>query len=88
MDPLLFDLVAVLVTTGMRRGEPLALKVKDVSSGWFFIPEAKTEAGVRRVPVPMVLKPGLKKIMKGKRPEDHLFVERSGANGPAPRLTL
>jgi integrase len=75
----LFDVAAMLVSTGMRRGEPFSLKVKDVSAGWFFIPEAKTEAGVRRVPVPDLLKAGLKRIMKGKRPEDFLFVEGGNA---------
>jgi integrase len=84
MGLLLFDVVAMLVTTGMRRGEPLALKVKDVSAGWFFIPEAKTEAGVRRVPAPALLKLALRRIMKGKDPDDFLFVERSEAKGQKP----
>lgn len=81
MGQLLFDVSAMLVTTGMRRGEPFSLKVKDVNAGWFFIPEAKTEAGVRRVPVPNILKAGLKRIMKGKGSEDFLFVEESEAKG-------
>ena len=57
MGQLLFDVSAMVVTTGMRRGEPFTLKVKHVSAGWFFIPEAKTEAGVRRVPIPTLLRP-------------------------------
>jgi integrase len=80
----LFDVAAMLVSTGMRRGEPFSLKVKNVSAGWFFIPEAKTEAGVRRIPVPDLLKPGLKRIMKGKSPDDFLFLEGGHAKSQKP----
>jgi integrase len=74
----------MVVVTGMRRGEPFSLKAKDVSASWFFIPEAKTEAGVRRVPVPALLRPGLKRILKGKDPGDFLFEEGSEAKGQKP----
>ena len=84
MKQLLFDISAIAVTTGMRRGEPFKLKAKDVSPDWFFLPDSKSEAGVRRMPVPSLLKPGIKRILNGKGPEDFLFVEGSEAKGHKP----
>ena len=84
MGQLLFDISTICLTMGMRRGEPFKLKVKDVNGDWFFLPDSKSEAGVRRMPVPALLKPGLQRILKGKGPEDLLFDDRSKAKGQKP----
>jgi integrase len=84
MRQLLFDISAICVTMGMRRGEPFKLKVKDVDGNWFFLPDSKSPAGVRRMPIPPLLQPGLKRILKGKGPEDFLFDDRCKAKGQKP----
>lgn len=59
----------LMLYAGLRRGEALALKYDDIKDGWVTVSQAvrfngnapiltdpKTEAGKRRVPIPMVIK--------------------------------
>lgn len=50
-DPELADLMRVAALSGMRIEEIYRLRVADCSGGWFTISQAKTRAGIRRVPI-------------------------------------
>lgn len=56
---MLGPLVALAMHTGARREDICALRVDavDLDNGWFDVHEAKTEAGVRRVPIHSVIAP-------------------------------
>lgn len=75
----LFDICATLVTTGLRRGEPFLTQVKHVSADWINVPEGKTDAAVRRVPIAKLMQPLIKRLIKGKKSNDYLFTEDSEA---------
>jgi len=72
-DDDLADLIALAAYTGARREELCALSVPEVVKGWIKISDAKTEAGVREVPV----HPRIESILKrriGNRKAGYLFV--------------
>ena len=60
---------------GMRASEIISRVVRDLDDEGrlLWIPETKTEAGKRTLPVPEFLQPYLKVIAKGKKSEDLLF---------------
>lgn len=59
-----FDLCRIAVFTGLRLDEICSIKVVDVSEKSFTVPEAKTEAGVREVPIHSMLKPVFKRLIQ------------------------
>ena len=61
--------------TGMRLEEIARLRVKDTAGGEFDIRQAKTKAGVRRVPIHPALEPLVVRRTAGKAPEAYLFDE-------------
>lgn len=72
-DEDLADLIALAAYTGARREELSALSIPDVVTGWLRIADAKTEAGVREVPI----HPRIEDILKrriGERKTGYLFV--------------
>lgn len=72
-DEDLADLIALAAYTGARREELSALSIPDVVKGWLRIADAKTEAGVREVPI----HPRIEDILKrriGERKSGYLFV--------------
>lgn len=75
----LFDIMTLLLLTGLRRGEPMAMKVGAYKDGWFTLREGKTASAVRRVPVPKLIRPALDKMLKGRDPGEYLFNEESKA---------
>jgi integrase len=60
---------------GMRATEIISRIVRDLDDEGrlLWIPETKTEAGKRTLPVPEVLQPYLRRIGEGKGPTDSLF---------------
>jgi len=60
---------------GMRASEIVSRVVRDLDDEGrlLWIPETKTEAGKRTLPVPEFLQPYLRQIAKGKGPADSLF---------------
>ncbi len=77
--PELADAMRVAALSGMRLEEIYRLKVADCAGGWFNVREAKTAAGVRRVPVHPDLAAIVDRRREGKKPEAFLFPEA----GPA-----
>lgn len=69
--------VAALMTywMGMRTGEVVARVVRDLDDKGrvLWIPEAKTEAGRRRVEVPKALRPCLLALCKNRDPDELIF---------------
>jgi len=78
---------------GMRASEIVSRVVRDLDDEGrlLWIPETKTEAGKRTLPVPEFLQPYLRQIAKGKGPADLLFGRHwgiglgSGCNASARR---
>jgi integrase len=60
---------------GMRASEIIGRVVRDLDDEGrlLWIPETKTEAGKRTLPLPQVLQPYLSAIAEGKKPQDLLF---------------
>lgn len=71
-DEELADVIDVARWTGARIEEICSLKVTNLKGDWFAIEDAKTQAGVREVPVHPKLAPTLKRLT-GKRAEGPLF---------------
>ncbi len=82
-DEELADAMRVLALSGMRLEEVYRLTVATCTGGWFNVREAKTRAGIRRVPVHSVLAGIVARRCEGKAPTAFLFHER----GPAPAST-
>lgn len=78
--------VAALVSLlmGLRAGEILARQVRDLDCQGtvLWIPHSKTEAGKRRVRIPVNLQPYLLRLALGKQPTEHLFSVRSTGKPP------
>jgi integrase len=62
---------------GLRASEVVERVVRDLDDGGrlLWIPQSKTEAGRRTLEVPVVLRPYLLALAKGKDPTDRLFTE-------------
>jgi integrase len=68
----------------LRAWEIVSRIVRDLDDDGqlLWIPETKTEAGKRTLPVPAFLQPYLRDIVEGKKPTDRLFGEHwSGGTG-------
>lgn len=65
---------------GLRSGEVIARVVRDLDDEgrMLWVPTSKTRAGQRRVAVPEVLQPYLKRLTEGKAAEDLLFAHGGG----------
>jgi integrase len=66
-DPEMADLIRLGMWTGARIDELCALKVENVHGDYFDIVDAKTQAGVRQVPVHDKLKPTLDRLTKASK---------------------
>lgn len=75
--PTMRDMMLVAALSGMRLEEIAALRIKDISNGGFDIPQAKTLAGQRSVPIHSQLVALVTRRSKGKRPDDRLFSDVS-----------
>ena len=75
-----FSVILIMIYTGLRVGELLALKKDDIhlEERWFFVREAKTKAGIREVPIAEKIVPLMESWLS--RPCDHLVC--SLANEP------
>lgn len=67
------SVILILIYTGVRIGELLDLEKKDIHLGerWFYVKEAKTDAGIREVPIAEKIVPFFEYWMKKKC--DHLI---------------
>lgn len=79
--PLLADAIMIGALSGMRVDEIARLRVGDILGQCFVVRDAKTDAGVRQVPIHALLSPIVLKRTAGKGAEDYLFDELSD---PAP----
>jgi integrase len=75
------DFIRVGALTGARESEIGALRVRDCTSGWFFIPKGKTEAAKRRLPIHPDLSDIVARRTAGKKPDDFLFHDLPTSNG-------
>jgi integrase len=80
-DETLGDLMLIGALSGMRIEEICSLTVKDCRNGLFDITEAKTPAGVRKVPIHSALVSVVDRRMVDKADTEFLFHELS-ASGP------
>jgi hypothetical protein len=74
-DPELLDAMFVASLSGMRIEKCYRLTVADAADGWFNIRDAKTRAGIRRVPIHAALRSLVAHRHSGKAPNDFLFHE-------------
>jgi integrase len=74
-EPLIADLVRMGALSGMRIGEMCRLKVRDCEGGLFAVRKAKTEAGIRKVPIHPDLRVIAVRRSRGKQPNVYLFDE-------------
>lgn len=81
----LSDVMLIAALSGMRVEEIARLKVKDCQGDAFDIREAKTGAGVRRVPIHPDILPIITKLRTNVEPEAFLFPE---LNTPPPSSPL
>ncbi len=72
---LVADMIAVAALSGMRVEEIERLTVGDIFRDCFDIPEAKTDAGVRMVPIHSALQPIVARRTAGKGATEPLFPE-------------
>lgn len=82
-DAFLLDLMKIAALSGMRLEEIASLKVRDVAGDVFDIREAKTDAGIREVPIHSTLGSIVKRRVKDKDPEAFLFEEMGEARDGA-----
>lgn len=62
-DQLLFDLVLILMYTGLRPEEACTLKSEHVHDDWFYVDKSKSPAGIRDVPIHKELKQIIKRLL-------------------------
>lgn len=80
------DLMRVAALSGMRVNEIAHLRVKDTAGKVFDVVDAKTENGIRRVPIHPELKALVTRRTRGKAPGAYLFDELRGpASNPRNR---
>ena len=69
-DQLLFDVVLILMYTGLRPEEACRLKAQHIhfeDDNWLHVDESKTQAGIRDVPIHKDLQPIIKRLSYDKR---------------------
>ena len=76
-DRLVLDAATVAALSGMRTEEIARMKVADCAGGVFRITDAKTQAGIRDVPIHRDLRQLVSRRTKGKQPDAYLFDELS-----------
>lgn len=64
----------------MRLSEIVTLRVEQCADKWFTLRDAKTQAGVRKVPIHSALSGLIERRAKGKGPKDWLFHELADKN--------
>lgn len=74
-NPLIFDAAMVAALSGMRTDEIARLKVGDCSGGFFRVRDAKTDAGIRDVPIHADLRQLIARRTKRKAVGDYVFHE-------------
>jgi len=74
-NPLILDAAMVAALSGMRTDEIARLKVGDCGGGFFRIRDAKTDAGVRDVPIHADLRQIIARRTKRKAAGDYVFHE-------------
>lgn len=74
-DAQLRDIALLGALSGMRLEEIVTLRVGQCGGGWFDITDAKTQGGVRRVPIHSALTDLVKRRSRDKKPEEWLFHE-------------
>lgn len=74
-DGQLRDAGLIAALSGMRLAEIVTLRVEQTAGGWFDIRDAKTQAGVRRVPIHSGLVDLIEQRTRGKKPGDWVFHE-------------
>ena len=82
-DGQLRDAGLIAALSGMRLAEIVTLRVEQTTGGWFDIKDAKTQAGIRRVPIHSGLRKLIEARTKGKGPKDWLFHELAGESWDA-----
>lgn len=79
-DQAVADLILLAMYSGARLGEIVNLQVKDVRDDSFDIIDAKTQAGVRTVPIHSAIKQAVARLLEGANPSDFLLRDLSGNN--------
>ena len=77
----LADVIRMAMYTGARREELCSLKVEHVKGGRFEIVDAKTEAGIRPVPIHRQLSKTIKRLLKESEDGYVLSGLKKNANG-------
>ena len=80
-DRQLADVIRMAIYTGARREELCSLKVEHVKKDRFEIVDAKTEAGVRTIPIHRQLSKTFKRLVKGSKDGYVLSGLKPNANG-------
>jgi integrase len=75
------DAIRLAALSGMRLEELYRLRVAHCTGGIFDIRQAKTDAGVRKVPIHPDLAPIVERRANNKKPTDYLMHEGSNADG-------
>lgn len=74
-DELVLDAATVAALSGMRNEEIARMKVANCAGGMFRITDAKTQAGIRNVPIHPDLRELVSRRTRNKTPEAYLFHE-------------
>lgn len=74
-DPMILDAVTVAALSGMRTDEIARMKVSSCAGGVFRVTDAKTEAGIRSVPIHPDLRQLVARRTRRKAPGAYLFHE-------------
>ncbi|MBY0610960.1 MAG: tyrosine-type recombinase/integrase [Beijerinckiaceae bacterium] len=73
--PIIADFIRIAALSGMRIDEICRLRVRDCENNLFYVSKAKTQAGVRYVPIHPDLHAILERRQKDKGPDEYLFNE-------------
>lgn len=74
-NPMVLDAVTVAALSGMRTEEIARMKVADCAGGMFRVTDAKTQAGIRSVPIHPDLRQLVARRTKRKKDDAYLFHE-------------
>ena len=69
----LFDIMCLALCGALRRGEIVPRLVRDLEGDWLIVRYGKGHSSVRRVPIASILRTGMKRLIKGKAPDDFIF---------------
>ena len=71
------DYYTILTYSGLRSSEARLLKVEDIREDFIMIPNSKS-GEFRSVPIHENIKPIIKRLSKGKKKSDYLFINKDG----------